>query len=242
MIEAQQLERLLTRVDTLPEREVAALYAGLAREVDARCAEDGLFWLRFVRTRDEADPEQPVKPVPLHEAYVRELWRDLTDYQVAIIAKSRQMFVSWAIAAFCVHWARYRPNQAIYMQMQGWPDAVAMTSMPEGGFEGRCQFIESHLPEWMRQPVKCTEGRMQYPNGSIIQALAGGANQIRSKTYSLYVGDEFAFQEEQTKVWTAVAPLIQKRAKAIICSTPNGSDNEFATLFHGRPMAEVSGG
>jgi hypothetical protein len=162
----------------------------------------------------------------------------LTEHQVAVIAKSRQMLVSWIIACFCVHWARYRPNQAIYVQMQGWPDAVAMTCMPAGGYEGRMQFIETHLPPWMRMNFKASEGRMAYPNGSIIQALAGGANQIRSKTYSLYVGDEFAFCEEQDKIWTAVAPLIQKGSKAIIVSTPNGVDNQFATLWHGYPVGQ----
>jgi phage FluMu gp28-like protein len=108
-----------------------------------------------------------------------------------------------------------------------------MVAMPEGGFEGRCQFIENHLPVWMRVDIKVSEGRIQYPNGSIIQALAGGADKPRSHTPSLYVADEFAHQDDQEGVWTAVAPLIQKGAKLIFISTPNGATNQFATLFHG---------
>jgi hypothetical protein len=240
VIPAQQLQRILPLVErgqlTLAQQN--DLFGALTQEIDQKCAADGLFWLKFVKTRDEADSEQAVKPFPLHEEYVRLLWQGLVDHQVTIIAKSRQMMVSWVIACFCVWWARYRPNQALYIQMQGWPDAVAMTCMPSGGYEGRMQFIENHLPDWMKKPFKPTEGRMAYPNGSIIQALAGGANQIRSKTYSLYVGDEFAFCEEQDKIWTAVAPLIQKGSKAIIVSTPNGVDNQFATLWHGYPVGQ----
>jgi len=240
VLDAQTLERILPLIErgALTEQQALDLQWALKLELGKRCAADGLFWLKFAQTRDEADVEQAVKPVPLHEPYIAPLWQGLVDHQVTILAKSRQMFVSWEIALFCVWWARYKPNQAIYVQMQGWPDAVAMTCMPAGGYEGRMQFIENHLPEWMRLKFKPSEGRMAYPNGSIIQALAGGANQIRSKTYSLYVGDEFAFCEEQDKIWTAVAPLIQKGSKAIIVSTPNGVDNQFSTLWHGYPVGQ----
>jgi phage FluMu gp28-like protein len=214
------------------------LFTALAQEVNIKCAADGLFWTKFVSTRDEADPEHSVKPFPLHEEYVKTLWQDWAANQVSVVAKSRQMFVSWEICTFAVHWARYRPNQAVYFQTQNWPDAVAMVSRPEGYVEGRMQFIETHLPAFLKQKAKFTEGMIQYPNGSIIQALSGGANQIRSKTPSLYIGDEFAFQEDQDKIWTSVAPLIQKGARAILISTPNGSNNQFATLYHGHPVGE----
>jgi hypothetical protein len=240
VLDAQTLQRLLPRIERgeLTDTQREGLFWALKAELNRRCAEDGLFWLQHAKTRDEADVDQAVKSVPLHEPYIAPLWQGLVDHQVTILAKSRQMFVSWEIALFCVWWARYKPNQAIYIQMQGWPDAVAMTCMPAGGYEGRMQFIENHLPDWMRLKYKASEGRMAYPNGSIIQALAGGANQIRSKTYSLYVGDEFAFCEEQDKIWTAVAPLIQKGSKAIIVSTPNGVDNQFSTLWHGYPVGQ----
>jgi len=224
--EAASLERAQARVT--PEQAVALALA--------QSAADGWYWLQYVQTRDEADPEQPVKKFPCHLDYARELWKILERDQQIVIAKSRQMLISWIVASFCVWWARFKPHQSVYFQTQGWPDAVAMTAMPSGGYQGRCQFIEENLPHWMRLNYKASEGRIQYPNGSIIQALAGGANQIRGKTPSVYVGDEFAFMEEQDKVWTAVAPLVQKGSKAILISTPNGAGNEFATLWHGRSV------
>ena len=240
MIAAQQLQRLLPLLDAgqLSLKQQSDLFGALTQEINRKCAQDGLFWAKFVSTRDEADPEHSIKAFPLHETYVCDLWRDWTAFQVCVVAKSRQMFVSWDICTFAVHWARYRANQAIYFQTQNWPDAVAMVSRPEGYVEGRMQFIETHLPDWLRQKAKFTEGMIQYTNGSIIQALSGGANQIRSKTPSLYIGDEFAFQEDQDKIWTSVAPLIQKGARAILISTPNGSNNQFATLYHGHPVGE----
>lgn len=241
MIPAQQLQRLLPMLDAgqLSLKQQSDLFGALTQEINRKCAADGLFWAKFVSTRDEADPEHSIKAFPLHEDYVVALWKDWIEFQVSTVAKSRQMFVSWEICTFAVHWARYRANQAIYFQTQNWPDAVAMVSRPEGYVEGRMQFIETHLPDWLKQKAKFTEGMIQYPNGSIIQALSGGANQIRSKTPSLYIGDEFAFQEDQDKIWTSVAPLIQKGARAILISTPNGSGNQFATLYHGHPVGET---
>lgn len=231
-----QLTRLLGKIDTLSPKDAMALLSSLAKEVNEKAAEDGIFWLRFAQTRDEADPLESIKPFPLYLEYPKALWKVLEEKQKVVIAKSRQMLVSWILACFVVHWARYRPNQAIYWQTKGWEDAVGMVCMPGGGFEGRCQFIENHLPSWMQVDYKPSEGRIQYPNGSIIQALSGGADKIRGKTASIYVSDEFAHQEDQAGVYTAVAPLIQKGAKAIFCSTPNGAMNTYATLFHGRPV------
>ena len=206
------------------------------------CEHDGTFWLRYVQTRDEADPSAAQKPFPIHLDYIKQLWWIFDNSRFGVIAKSRQMLVSWCIAAHSVWWARHKPNQAVYYQTKAFEDAIAMVAMPEGGFEGRCQFIETHLPSWMQVRMKISEGRIQYPNGSIIQALAGGADKIRGKTASRIYEDEFAFQDDQDGVYTAVAPLMQKGAAAFFISTPNGSGNLFATLYHGRPVGSDQSG
>lgn len=224
-----ELEVLRTRAaDITPAQAVALAWA--------QCVEDGTFFLRYVQTRDEADQAQTTKPFPLHETYLLDLWQILSTEQRVVVAKSRQMMISWLVATYCVWYARFHGNTACYYQTKAFEDAVAMVAMPEGGFEGRCQFIESHLPHWLHLDCKVSEGRIQYPNGSIIQALAGGADKIRGKVASVVVEDEFGHQEDQVGVFTAVAPLIQKGAKAFFISTPNGSDNFFATLYHGHPV------
>ena len=230
------LALLAGKLDTLKPEDHTALTQALLPAILDRCARDGWFWLRFVQTRDEADPQASVKPFPVHLEYLHQLWEVLTTTQRVVIAKSRQMLVSWCVAAFCVWTARFLPNQAIYWQSQQHNDAVAMVSMPSGGYMGRCQFIEEHLPPWMRLGAKFSEGRIQYPNGSMIQAVAGGADKVRGQVFSVYIGDEFARQEEQQGVYATIGPLMQKGAKAIFISTPNGSDNTFATLYHGHPV------
>lgn len=239
MLSESQLQRLLVKLPTLDAATQMQVWSGLSAEVLERSAVDGLFWLRFVRTRDEADPTESVKAFPVHLEYIQGLWEQYLTERRVVIAKSRQMMVSWVTCAFCVWWARFKPHQAVYWQTKAWQDAVKMTAMPSGGVAGRCQFIEENLPKWMQQDFKVSEGRIQYPNGSLIQALSSGADQVRGLTGSVFVEDEFAHAEEQDGVYTALAPLIQKGAKAFFLSTPNGSSNMFATIFHGRPVGEL---
>jgi hypothetical protein len=151
------------------------------------------------------------------------------------------MMVSWIVCAYAVWWARHRPNQHIVVMTQKYDDAIKLVSMAGGGkdatFLGRCQFIERNLPAWLQVRFKEGEGKVSYENGSLIEAVAGGADQIRGKVASLVILDEFAFQEEAKGVWTTIAPLVQKGMKVIIVSTPNGAaGNMFYSLYHGVPI------
>lgn len=236
----EQLRRLNDAIKEgrVSEKDAAKLYTQTTAAIKEECNKDGLFWLRFVHTRDEADPNEASKAFPVDLDYVRELWSILATKNSVVIAKSRQMLVSWCLAAFCVWHARSKSNQAVFWQTKAWEDAVAMVCMPSGGFQGRCQFIEDNLPRWLKAEYKPSEGRMQYPNGSIIQALSGGADKVRGKVVSVLVEDEFAYQDDQDGVYTAVSPLMQKGSKVFFVSTPNGSGNCFATLYHGRPVGQ----
>ena len=233
MISSDLLERLQNLTPSAAEGVVVAL----REEGVERCASNGLFFLRFVKTRDEADPESPIKPFPADKEYIRALWDIFATRQRVVVAKSRQMMVSWVLCAFCVWWARFRANQYVVWQTQREEDAFKMVSTAGGdkdtGYLGRMQFIERNLPSWLQQRVRQSEGRLNYPNGSLIEAVAGGANQVRGKVASLIVEDEFAHQAESRGVYQAVAPLIQKATKFVAVSTPNGMSNVFAQLYHG---------
>ena len=240
-------DEALARFDSLNPSEQKATYRALQDEVLRRCTDDGLFFLRFVKTRDEVDPDNTVKPFPLHYEYLRVLWQEMEAYQKVIIAKSRQVLVSWLACAFAVWWARRRPNQYVVLQTQVWDDATKLVCMAGGNrdatYLGRCQFIERHMPPWMRLPIKESEGQITYPHGSMIEALPGGADKVRGKVPSLVVEDEFAYQQEARGVWTALAPLVQKGMKLVIVSTPNWAEGStFYHLYHGTPIQTPTSG
>lgn len=232
-----QLATLAARLG--PEGLQGAIHA-VEAEIIETCRRDGLFFASLAKTRDEADPDNPVKPFPAHTGYVRAIWGTLAAHNKVVVAKSRQMMMSWIACMFVVWWARFRPNQAVYWMAQKWDDAVEKIAMANqagkaSSYMGRCQFIEAHLPTVLRQPLRINEGLIVYPNGSFIQALPGGADQIRGKVFSLMIADEFAFVEEARGVYQSIAPLIQKGSRFVAISTPNGGPESslFAQLYHG---------
>ena len=207
-----------------------------------RCAKDPLVYARFVKTRDEADADASVKPFPIDQPDVRQFVTDIHREQKSAAAKSRQVMATWSVCLYMTYVARFHDHRHVIFQTQKWDDAVEKVCMAggasAGGFTGRCQFIERHLPAWLKQKVVESEGRLMYPNGSMIEALAGGKDQIRGKTPSLIVLDEMAFLDEAKATYTSIAPLIQKGTKFIAISTPNGAEGNFYWhLFHGIPMA-----
>ena len=226
--------------DELTTAEQARIIAAVRAETMRRTAVDGWFWLTtLVKTRDEADQDS-VKQFP-RKPYLHELWNLIEGNQRVVIAKSRQLMLSWLLCAFAVWTARYQSNKLIIWQAQKKEDADSMVCLPGGdkdaGFTARMQFIVRSLPEWARGQWKEAEGELTCRDTqSTIKALPGGANQVRGKTPSVIIEDEFAYQDEQQGVYQAVAPLIQKATKLIVVSTPNGATNTFSTLFHGAPV------
>lgn len=234
-----------SRLADLPPDKAEALLRAVHGEVLARCQTDGWFWTGFVRTKDEADPAASTKAFPQSLEYVRDYWQLMATKPRIAVAKSRQMFITWATCAYMVWLARFHGNTAVLYQTQSEDDANGMVSVAgsthDGGYFGRCQFIERHLPVWMQQPIRDPEGVITYPNGSIIRALPGGAHKIRGKTGTLIVLDEMAFLEEAKGSYTAIAPLVQKGAHLIGISTPNGgAGNFFYHLWHGLALDAVT--
>src|SRR5207245_5338025 len=124
------------------------LHVGIVNGCLERSLVDGLFWLRFVETRDEADPDTSVKPFPTNLEYLRELWSILSEQHRVVIAKSRQMLVSWVVCACCVWWARFTPRQAVSCQARRWRAAWGRVCQPDGGRPGRCQCMSEVLAAW----------------------------------------------------------------------------------------------
>lgn len=244
---SSSVDTAVAKFDAMPPDEQKLAAQALRAEALKRCSTDPLFYLGFVNTRDEADAEHSVKPFPVHLEYIRELVSEWHRNQKSATVKSRQLIVSWSLAAYMTWWARFKPNQYVAYQTQVWEDATKMVCMAGGDkdatFLGRMQFIERNLPGWLKQTIKENEGTIAYPNGSMIEALPGGSNKIRGKVPSLYGGDEFAFQEEAKGVWTSLAPLVQKGSKVILVSTPNGADgNMFFHLWHGTQYKNPTSG
>lgn len=197
-----------------------------ARNIELElCAKDPAYWIwndqRYVWTRDEYDPKVPVKPFP-DEPGLRECLREIHagEQQVTCIGKSRQLTITWLICAYWAWWARFTPDQLLFIQSKKEEDAANLVFNKEPGM-GRISFIETNLPWWMKQKLSESYGILLYPNGSKIWGIPQGGDIIRSYTGSGLFADEAAFQPYCREAYRAAKACCRKIV--LVSSAEGGS-------------------
>lgn len=249
------------RLKALSEPERKKLLSALhAREL-AKCKEDFSYFLfRYVKTKDEHDPLNPIKPFPDKE-YLRFLADELQHGpRIAYIAKSRQLMVSWILCAYAVWKMLYYPHSAVYFQSKKEGDAADMIYNTVPQF-ARMSLIMATLPEWMQVCLVHTDsgerserysldqrtftyGSVMLPNGSHCKALAQGAAQVEGKVPSLYIGDEASLQDEWRSAQAAVVPCLSNGGQGITVGTmrlPSDYGHEISTAADVDPDSTFRG-
>ena len=99
----------------------------------------------------------------------------------------------------------------------------------------RYRYAYENLPDFVRAGVySYNRNTIEYDNGSRIQATTTTENTGRGKSLSLIYCDEFAFvqpPEKAKEFWTALSPTLATGGKAIITSTPNSDEDQFAMIW-----------
>lgn len=99
----------------------------------------------------------------------------------------------------------------------------------------RYRYAYENLPDFVRAGVySYNRNTIEFDNGSRIQATTTTENTGRGKSLSLIYCDEFAFvqpPEKAKEFWTALSPTLATGGKAIITSTPNSDEDQFAMIW-----------
>lgn len=169
----------------------------------------------MVYTLDEHDADKPVKPLPdrPHLRVMTDLW---VQSQKLIIAKSRQMMVSWHAMSMIV-WAILRPGRQWGVACKKFEDADALLS--------RGWHIIEQLPLALRPKATRKEGLIRVEHdlaSSQVMAFAQDSAAPRSRTFSGMLIDEGAFTDNLDKLYTASLPTVQAGGQLVIVSTPQG--------------------
>jgi len=209
-------------------------------------ADSGLWtFLDGVWTKDEHDHRSPIKKIPWrHKEHLGVLFYHFLCCPILAIPKSRQVMVSWAMAAFAAWYVRTAAARLIVWQSKKDKDAHKMVSMGrDTPTAGRIDFIEQHLPRWLRDPnimqgpgnrtgmllynprSHDESGMKIHWHGGIIEAVPQGAGQVRSKTPGLYISDEAAFQEEFDEAVIALLPAVHGGGRFIAVSSIEGGSH-----------------
>ena len=222
------------------EREEAYLKAleeeiKIADELDARCREDGYFWLvNYVYTFDEhsvfddqiklfpdvrqQDGKQPFKII----------WDVLKTSPRIICIKSRQIMQTWIHGAETLHTALYG-GSAVRLPVQSETQELANALLE------RIVFMYSMLPVWMKErhplrerptasKLKIAPPKGMKGPGSLIVAVPQGAHKLRSFTNTKVFMDEGAFQPECRDAIRGSRPTITGGGRLHIVTTVNGQE------------------
>ena len=197
---------------------------------EKRYADSG-FWkfARLVQTKDEHDRDNPVKSLDLDKfQYMNVVWLHMLHLNRMLMPKSRQVRMSWAAAIFSAWYVRTAPHRLVIYQSMKDDDATLMVSRgKDDPVGGRISFIEHHLPWWLKDynivsgkgnrvgeliytPKLSSDQGIVIPwTGSRVIAVPQGANQVRGKVPSLYIGDEAGLWDDFRETWGAVAPAVR---------------------------------
>lgn len=230
-------------IRAISDKQKECLFYGTPEE---GYSDSGLWkYLTYVYTKDSHSPLDPVRKIlGSGDDYAIIVFLYMLACNDLSIPKSRQIRMSWFCAAFA-NWhtktAKYRHT---IWQGKKEQDAFAQTSMGnKAPTDGRIDFIEQHLPQWLRDPNIVSGkgnlvGAMSYTQadvsddgvpiiwqGSKLNAVPQGAHQVRQYTPSLMIVDEAAFMEDYGKTRIAIKPAIHGGGKFIsVSSVDAGSD------------------
>lgn len=193
-----------------------------------------LFLTHMVKTQDEHDPVSPFKKLPIEtKPYLIKTAIDWLENPKMIIAKSRQVMVTWLFAAIFLWDTMFRKGRLNIIISRKEEDADKILTRIKG--------IYLRLPSKLQEFAPANYSphgeigaycKLEFPsNDSKILGLSQDPNAIRSNTASNIFSDEMAFQERARETYTAMKPTIDGGGRIVCVSTPNGKEF-FYKMFH----------
>jgi hypothetical protein len=105
----------------------------------------------------------------------------------------------------------------------------------------RIRYAYENCPDHIKAGVTTyNKGSLDFENGSRIVSATTTENTGRGMSITLLYLDEFAFVRPSIakEFWTAITPTLSTGGKAIITSTPNSDEDQFAFIWKGANKTE----
>ena len=197
---------LLEQINNERANKISTAAALLAKE---KCRRDPVWWLsNFVYTvkSHREKGEAAIQPFPIARPYCREVVNTWVENPIIHIIKSRQMSITWISMAMLLWEAQFEDYALCVVINKKLDDAI------NNGIS-RAKLIYNNQPQWLKNlcpldrkmrdmPKDC----LTFKNGSKIQALPEGPDQVRSLVPTTAVIDEAAFQEQLEATYSACVP------------------------------------
>ena len=141
-----------------------------------------------------------------------------------LILKSRQMGLSWLVAAYALWLCLFYNEKKVLMISIKDATAKALLKKVKYVYQNLPPFLQSELTE-------DNMSKMAFVTGSEIESVPTSEEAGRSESLSLLIIDEAAFVRWIENIWQAAFPTLSTGGSGIILSTPNGMDNFYFDLW-----------
>jgi hypothetical protein len=165
--------------------------------------------------------------------YQKRLIDTYHEHRFSISMMPRQTGKSTSAAGYLLWYAMFVPDSTILIAAHKYTGSQEIMQ--------RIRYAYELCPDHIR--AGCTsynKGNLDFENGSRIVSATTTENTGRGMSISLLYADEFAFVRPgiAKEFWTSISPTLATGGKAIITSTPNSDEDQFALLWKGANKCE----
>ena len=138
----------------------------------------------------------------------------------------RQTGKTTTAAGYLLWYAMFIPDATVLVAAHKFTGAQEIMSRIRYAYELCANHIRCGVKSYNKQSI-------EFDNGSRIIAQTTTETTGRGLSLSLLYADEFAFVEPNIAVefWTSISPTLATGGKAIITSTPNSDEDQFANIW-----------
>ena len=155
------------------------------------------------------------------------------NYRYSISMMPRQTGKSTSAAGYLLWYAMFVSDATVLVAAHKYAGAQEIMQ--------RVRYAYEACPDHIRAgAVSYNKGSIEFDNGSRIVAQTTTENTGRGMSISMLYCDEFAFVRPTIarEFWTSISPTLATGGKAIITSTPNSDEDQFALLWKGANKCE----
>jgi hypothetical protein len=172
--------------------------------------------------------QHPVKGKMLYTPfeYQQRLIDTYHSNRFSISLMPRQTGKTTSAAGYLLWFAMFRPDSTILIAAHKYTGAQEIMQ--------RVRYAYELCPDWIRAGVTSyNKGSIDFENGSRIVSQTTTETTGRGMSITLLYCDEFAFVRPTIakEFWTSISPTLSTGGKAIITSTPNSDEDQFAFIW-----------
>ncbi len=160
--------------------------------------------------------------------YQKKLINTYHNYRFSISLMPRQTGKSTSAAGYLLWYAMFVPDSTILIAAHKYTGAQEIMQ--------RVRYAYELCPDHIRAgATSYNKGSIDFENGSRIVSQTTTETTGRGMSITLLYCDEFAFVRPTIakEFWTSISPTLSTGGKAIITSTPNSDEDQFALIWKG---------